>query len=215
MLDWPNDVSSLADALGIGRFAVCGHSFGGPYVAACARRLTSRVTSAAIVAGISPLSVSGATRGMAAPVRAMLWLGARAPVLTRPFVAAMARSVEDPDQLRKGLSAEMSDEERALLEEPRFAGFLENLGEMVRHGSNGAYWDARVFLGDWGFACEDIAVPVSLFYGTADRSVPVRMGEYYRDSIPGSQAVFYEGEGHFIMYSRAREILDSLLGDDG
>lgn len=39
------------------------------------------------------------------------------------------------------------------------------------------------------------------------------MGEYYRDAIPNSEATFYEGEGHFIMYSRAGEILTSLMND--
>jgi pimeloyl-ACP methyl ester carboxylesterase len=210
MLDWPNDVSSLADALGIGRFGVCGHSFGGPYVAACALQLASRVTSAAIVAGISPVSVPGATRGMPALVRGSLWLGGRVPVLTRPSVALMAASVKRPDLIRKGMRSTLPKGELALLDEPRFGGFVENLGEMVDHGSKGAYWDARVFLGEWGFDCKDIRVPVFLFYGRADHNVPVRMGEYYRDSIPGSRATFYRGEGHFIMYSRVSEILGSL-----
>ncbi|MCH7901874.1 MAG: alpha/beta fold hydrolase [Acidobacteria bacterium] len=52
LLDWPDDVSEVADALGFEQFAVCGHSFGGPYVAACAHQLADRITSAAIVAGI-------------------------------------------------------------------------------------------------------------------------------------------------------------------
>jgi pimeloyl-ACP methyl ester carboxylesterase len=215
MLDWPNDVSSLADALGIWRFAVCGHSFGGPYVAACAHQLSSRVTSAAIVAGISPVSVSGATRGMPALVRGTFWLGGRVPVLTRPFVTLMAASVKRPKALRKGMRSRLPEGELALLDEPRFAGFVESLGEMVARGSKGAYWDARVFLGDWGFGCADIEVPVFLFYGRADHNVPVHMGEYYRDSIPGSRATFYPDEGHLIMYSRASEILSSLLGEGG
>ena len=37
-----------------------------------------------------------------------------------------------------------------------------------------------------------------------------QMGEYYRDTIPNTDASFYEGEGHFIMYSQAHEILRSL-----
>ncbi|MCL1595025.1 MAG: hypothetical protein M3132_11805, partial [Actinomycetia bacterium] len=36
------------------------------------------------------------------------------------------------------------------------------------------------------------------------------MGEYYRDAIPTTKTTFYKGEGHFIMYSRANEILKSL-----
>jgi pimeloyl-ACP methyl ester carboxylesterase len=122
----------------------------------------------------------------------------------------MAAYVKRPDRIRKGMRSQLPEAELALLDEPRFDGFVEHLGEMVEHGSSGAYRDARVFLGDWGFDCEDIDAPVSLFYGTADRSVPVGMGEYYRDTIPGSRATFYRGEGHLIMYSRASEILGSL-----
>ena len=108
------------------------------------------------------------------------------------------------------MRSKLTEKELALLDELRFDGFVENLGEMVAHGTEGAYLDARVFLGDWGFDCGDIGVPVTLFYGEADHNVPIQMGEYYRDTIPGSRAVFYPGEGHLIMYSRANEILGSL-----
>jgi pimeloyl-ACP methyl ester carboxylesterase len=210
LLDWPDDVSEMADALKLGQFAICGHSFGGPYVAACAYRLPARVTSAAIVAGISPLSFDGATRGMLAPVRLVLWVGGHAPVLVRPYVSAMARMVKKPDSVAKGIGSILPDDELALLSTSRFDGFFENSGEMVKYGSKGAYWDARVFLGEWGFDCADIEMPVALFYGTADRNVPIQMGEYYRDAVPTTEATFYKDEGHFIMYSRANEILSSL-----
>ena len=211
LLDWPDDVSELADALGFDKFAVCGHSFGGPYVAACASRLADRITSAAIVAGISPLSFKGATQGMPGLVRLALWLGNRAPVMTRPYVALMGRMVKNPGAIAKGIGSILPDDELALLETPRFDGFFENFDEMVMNGSKGAYWDARTFLGEWGFECADIEIPVSLFYGTADQNVPIQMGEYYREAIPDSETTFYDEEGHFIMYSRANEILSKLV----
>lgn len=97
-----------------------------------------------------------------------------------------------------------------MLDTPRFDGFFESTGEMVKGGSEGAYWDARVVLGEWNFDCGDVEPPVSLFYGTADRNVPIQMGEYYNDAIPNTDTAFYPDEGHFIMYSRANEILSSL-----
>ena len=39
LLDWPEDVTALAHALGIERFAVMGWSAGGPYAAVCAAKL--------------------------------------------------------------------------------------------------------------------------------------------------------------------------------
>lgn len=49
LLDYPDDIAQLADALGIDRFAIFGVSAGGPYVAACAYKLPDRITKAAIV----------------------------------------------------------------------------------------------------------------------------------------------------------------------
>ena len=39
ILEWPDDVAALADALGLERFAVAGVSGGAPYALACAWRL--------------------------------------------------------------------------------------------------------------------------------------------------------------------------------
>jgi pimeloyl-ACP methyl ester carboxylesterase len=79
ILDWPDDVAELADALGIDRFAVSGWSFGGPYVVACAYKIPHRLTAAGIIAGTTPLNRPGATRGMMQPARMTLWLGGKAP----------------------------------------------------------------------------------------------------------------------------------------
>jgi pimeloyl-ACP methyl ester carboxylesterase len=38
LVDWPDDVSAFADALGLARCAVLGMSAGGPYVLACAQQ---------------------------------------------------------------------------------------------------------------------------------------------------------------------------------
>ena len=69
---------------------------------------------------------------------------------------------------------------------------------------------AKAFLGDWGFDASDIEIPVRLFYGGADRNVPLQMGKWYRDTIPDSELTVYKGEGHFIMYTRAEEILSTF-----
>jgi pimeloyl-ACP methyl ester carboxylesterase len=54
LVDWPDDVGHLADALGLERFAVLGISGGSPYAAVCAWRLPQRLTDVGIVSGIGP-----------------------------------------------------------------------------------------------------------------------------------------------------------------
>ena len=46
--DWAADVNQLADALGIGRYAVIGGSTGGPFALACARLSPQRITAAGV-----------------------------------------------------------------------------------------------------------------------------------------------------------------------
>ena len=59
LLDWPADVSSLADALGIERFALLGWSAGGPYALACAFALPDRVKAVALIASAIPADRCG------------------------------------------------------------------------------------------------------------------------------------------------------------
>jgi pimeloyl-ACP methyl ester carboxylesterase len=53
------DVASIADALGIGRFAVMGHSGGGPHALACAALLPGRVVAVVSGAGTAPFAAEG------------------------------------------------------------------------------------------------------------------------------------------------------------
>jgi pimeloyl-ACP methyl ester carboxylesterase len=52
ILDWPDDVSELADFLQIKFFSVVGFSGGGPYALACAFRIPSRLIACGIVSGV-------------------------------------------------------------------------------------------------------------------------------------------------------------------
>ena len=211
ILDWPDDVAELADGLRIKQFAVSGHSFGGPYVAACAYKIPDRLTAAGIVAGIGPLNRPGATKGLPTLPRLGLWLAGHAPLLlTKPYVWQMVWLTHHPKILWKGLSSQLPKAEVEMLSRPEFAGFLDGVSEMFRSGNYGATWDARAFTRPWEFRVEDIRMKVHLWYGEADKNVPLQMGEYYAYAIPECDFKFYPGEGHFIFYSRAEEILRTL-----
>jgi pimeloyl-ACP methyl ester carboxylesterase len=55
-LDWIPDVAAAADALGLDRFSLLGHSMGAGIAALTAAALPQRVTSLALIEGLGPLS---------------------------------------------------------------------------------------------------------------------------------------------------------------
>jgi pimeloyl-ACP methyl ester carboxylesterase len=57
LLDWPDDVSEVADQLGIGRFAVEGLSAGGAYALACAYKLPQRLTACGLISTVPPAAL--------------------------------------------------------------------------------------------------------------------------------------------------------------
>ena len=54
--DYPDDVTALADALGLDRFAIFGASGGGPYALACAWKIPHRLTAIGVFASIGPFT---------------------------------------------------------------------------------------------------------------------------------------------------------------
>ena len=55
---------------------------------------------------------------------------------------------------------------------------------------------------DWGFAPADIKVPVLLWHGEADEDVPVKVGHYLAQQIPGAQSSFVKSESHSMIRRR-------------
>jgi pimeloyl-ACP methyl ester carboxylesterase len=69
--------------------------------------------------------------------------------------------------------------------------------ESFRQGARGAALELLLFLArPWGFQPEELAVPVHLWYGTEDVTVPIGMGRALARAIPGSHLVELRDAGH-------------------
>ncbi len=215
LLDWPEDVSRLVTALGLGRFAVLGVSGGGPYAAVCAAKLAERVTAAALVCGVRPFDQPGATQGMMPHDRWLLWLAQTAPWLTRKSMALTLRWFWDYENevLPKALWESLPAADREVLAQPELRDMLlANWREAFRQGSRGMLWDGNLYAWPWGFRLEEIRVPVQVWQGEADTIVPPGMGRYCASVLPNCQARFYAEEGHFSLpFRRTHEILAALV----
>jgi pimeloyl-ACP methyl ester carboxylesterase len=209
-VDWPDDVVQLADALGLERFAVLGISGGGPYAAACAWKLSDRLTRAGIVSSLAPLNVSGAIAGMGRRNRLTFQLVGHVAVLRRILMAAVAASVaRSPDRvLERGVAATV---DKSYLRRPDVREILaKSLSEAFRSGSSGPAWEMGLYARPWGFPLEDIRRPVDLWHGEQDANAPVGMGRHLAASIPECRARFYPGEGHLHFVDRLPEIFAAL-----
>ena len=214
--DWPADVTELADALGLGRFAVLGVSGGGPYALACAAKIPERLSAVGIVGGLGPVDTEGAMQGMSALSRFYLLLFRRAPGAGRMLFALAAQIARRyPDRLFSLFTANVSAPDREALARPEIRNlFLASLNEAVRRGSRGGARELYLYTRSWGFDLACIRVTVDLWHGRLDATVPAVMGEHLARTIPDCRSRFLPDEGHFSLpLSRMEEILRTLRAD--
>jgi len=212
--DWPDDVTELADFLGIDRFAVLGVSNGGPHGAACAFKIPRRLTAVAIVGSPCPFNVPAANEQMSAVWRQRAFVGRRAPWLVRLFFMMVARNGRrDPAGAILRIHGGLSEPDRVVLGQPELAHLAgESLRETFRSGTRGAAWDYSLITRPWGFRLEEISMEVLLWHGEADATMPLRMGRYLADTIPNCRARFLPDEGHFsLTINHTEEILSALV----
>jgi pimeloyl-ACP methyl ester carboxylesterase len=207
LLSYTDDVRQLADALGFDRFAVMGVSGGGPYAVACAYQLSQRLTNAAVVSGIGPLSLPHSTQGMQRPNRIMFSVGRFSPTLTGFLLPRLIKS--SLPTLDKHVQAGTSP--TSSISPEVFAIMAADQREAIRAGGQGIVFDMKMLWRPWGFNLEDIHTPVQLWHGEADDLAPARLAHHLADHIPNCQATFYPGEGHTDPLTRhIHDIVESI-----
>jgi pimeloyl-ACP methyl ester carboxylesterase len=208
---WAADVASLADALGLDRFAVLGVSTGGPYATACAALLPQRVSAAGIASGWAPPNapkVKPAARLPFVPA-----LGRHIRLLRRFSLSRAAKRVtKDGASFIDKASAFAAPADRTVLADATVrAALVEDMREAFRQGARGPARDARVVNRRWGFKLEDVRVPVWLWHGQEDRNVPPPLARFLSERIPGTRTTFYRADGHLSTFvGHVREILAAL-----
>ncbi|MGD9619868.1 MAG: alpha/beta fold hydrolase [Mycolicibacterium sp.] len=211
ILDWTHDVAELLDWLEIDQFAVMGWSLGGQYAAAVGYALQPRVTRAAIIAGALPLTESGALDRLPAIDRTYIRLSCDAPWGARLCFRAMRLAANLAPRLYGRLAAnDLGAADGAVLEAQGFASFAHMSKEALRQ-PHGVVEEYRAMVRPWGFAPEEISVPVDVWAGTDDELLdPTWPGELAR-RIPGAVLHLRAG-GHFLAHLYYREIFESLRG---
>jgi pimeloyl-ACP methyl ester carboxylesterase len=214
LLDWPVDIVQLADTLKLERFALLGHSGGGPHALACAVAIPDRLSAVGIACGFAPMDRPDALEGMSRQMQQGVGLFRRMPWMARLLFASLPGQYRrNPEKaFEQQFGHGLPEADRAVLSRPDVhANVLAGAVEALRGGARGLAHEAPLFLGrPWGFRPEDIRTSAWLWYGDADSIVPVQMGHYLAQAIPQSQLTIYPGEGHMLHITHWDEILQTL-----
>jgi pimeloyl-ACP methyl ester carboxylesterase len=210
------DVESIADALGLERYATWGSSGGGPHALACAALCGDRLVAAASLAGVAPWGAEG-----------LDWHAGMGEENVEEFDLVLAGedalrpSVErDRDQTLALTADQLHELFRTLLGPIDLAALTgplaDFLHEEMRHGlepgADGWIDDDLAFARSWGFDVEEITRPTLIVHGADDRFVPLSHGEWLAARIPGAVAWLDDVNGHLtLLQNRVGEVHEWLL----
>ncbi|MGF1615364.1 MAG: alpha/beta fold hydrolase [Gammaproteobacteria bacterium] len=213
LTDWPDDLGQLADGLGIERFAVLGISGGGPYALSCAWKHSERVTAVSVVCGLGPVYQEWASRAMPWPGRLGFSLARRQPWLLNWVYGGLVAQIMRwrPELIRALLTVGAPATDRVVLARPDISRWLlDSSQEALRQGPRGILQDFVLYANAWGFLFQQIPMPVGIWHGGADMTVPPSHAQFLAQALPRARLQLLAEEGHF---SLPINFMDDILGE--
>lgn len=212
LTDTADDIVALLDHLGLDAVYVAAASGGGPPALSFAYRAPSRIRAVALMGAVAPIDGPGALAGITLERRVGFWLARHAPRALRWTVSRRARPNRDMSAFFARYTRHNPPVDQAILARPEIRGmFLAAYAEALRQGVDAFAWELQLAARPWGFPLSDIRVPVAVWHGGRDNSIPPVMGKRIAAAIPGAQLHLLPEEGHLFFLSRWSEIFADLL----
>jgi pimeloyl-ACP methyl ester carboxylesterase len=196
------DVAAIADALGIDRFAVVGHSGGSAHALAAAALLPDRVVRAVCMAALAPADAEG-----------LDWFAGMAAA-----GAAELRAAADGEHTLGALlaSTEFDETQFTPTDHAALAGAWSFLGRSAqratRDGPAGMIDDDVAYVRPWGFDVAQVRAPVLYVHGDADRVAPPAHSRWLAEHGSATELWIRPGDGHLSVLDCYTDALTWLTG---
>lgn len=195
------DAAALADGLHLDRFAVVGHSGGGPHAIACAALQPGRITAVVSLGGLAPLDAEG-----------LDWFAGMGPTSNAALRAAQqgvaAKRVHENDHADAPIDFTARDW-------TTLTGAWGWLGEVAAAGAASGIEalidDDNAFVTPWGVDLDAIVAPVLLVHGADDHVVPPGHSAWLAEHIAHSELWLVEGESHISSLAAEQRGADAAL----
>ena len=213
LLDWPDDVAQLADALGLARFAILSMTGGGMYALACAAALPDRLTGVACVSPSAPLDAPGIS--VPGATGKFMWLARHAPwALWSVYALLVPRLRRDPERVYRLLASGESESDLRALEQPTIRQLaIASVLEAFRSGYRGEVREVEIATRPWGSRLEQIPLVVRLWDGDRNRLIPPSHAEYLAHAIPNARLRIGSGGAYTVIIDQMEEILRDIVAD--
>ena len=205
MIDWGSDVEELADALGLGAFAVAGHSGGGPHTLAIAVHLPERVKKGVLASPVGDFDDPFMRKQLV-----MKDLKQIAKIHRLHHLLHWAFNHEAKDVLKdipsyvESVAEDDPSDAPTMLDDPALMEMFEqNFKQGMSHEGEGTY-QMTLALWDWGFKLADVSQPFEVFYGDADDIISPEMPKRVAEELPNGTGHVWPGAGHYGFVDRER-----------
>ncbi|MCF6474439.1 alpha/beta hydrolase [Nonomuraea sp. MG754425] len=195
----------VADALGLGRFAVMGHSGGGSHALACAAVLGERVLAVVSVSGLAPPDAD-----------TLDWFAGMAPSGVASLrAAAEGRAAKERHEATAAFDPEMFTPADHAAFEGAWSWFDSVVGPAVAAGPGGLIDDDLSYVAPWGCDPAAVTAPMLLVHGAADRVVPAGHGRWLARHCPTAELRLSPGDGHISILPSAGAAAVEWLAAEG